>query len=126
MEICAQRNVIGVRGEDVVLPCLFKHGKQKTLKDLHLLFAKDEGMKKIIQQNLVYNSSSKYTSSDFKGRIEPVGNPSSGDGSLQIRNLRMEDERTYVCRFQWTNAEGREKGFETRHTKRPKLHVDGE
>uniref|UniRef100_A0A8C4QDM5 Ig-like domain-containing protein n=1 Tax=Eptatretus burgeri TaxID=7764 RepID=A0A8C4QDM5_EPTBU len=124
IELCAQRNVIGFRGEDVVLPCLFECSKQNTLSNLHLLFVKDKLIKENPKLNLVYNSSSKYTSYDFKGRIEPVGNPSSGDGSLQIRDLRMEDERTYVCRFQWTNSDGREEGFESRHAKRPKLQVD--
>uniref|UniRef100_A0A8C4R7H9 Immunoglobulin V-set domain-containing protein n=1 Tax=Eptatretus burgeri TaxID=7764 RepID=A0A8C4R7H9_EPTBU len=95
IELCAQRELIGLWGEDVILPCLFNHSERNTIKDVHLLLYKT----KRSTENILYNSSSNYTHESFKGRVQSVGNPSEGDGSVRIRDLKMEDEGTFICRF---------------------------
>uniref|UniRef100_UPI00358E0683 limbic system-associated membrane protein-like n=1 Tax=Myxine glutinosa TaxID=7769 RepID=UPI00358E0683 len=120
--ICADREVIGFWGEDVVLTCRFSHSKQSTFTSLHFLYKLN---KEIPQKNLVYsNSSSDSQSEHLINRIKPVENPRKGDCSVRIRNLTMEDEGMYVCRFEWRDSNGHTNGFETRHTKRTNLQVD--
>jgi len=114
-----------VRGEDVILPFQFNHSNLNTFKDLHLLLFKDRRMRENPKHNVVYNSSSNQTREDFKGRIEPVGNPSSGDGTVRIRHLRMEDQGEYTCRFEWTKSNGEREGFTVRKWKTTNLQVDG-
>ena len=120
LELCVQYEVIGVRGEDVILPCQFYHSNLNILKDLRLL-VKNKGTK----GNVVYNSSSNETREDFKGRIELVGNPSSGDGTVSIRHLRMGDQGVYLCRFEWTKSNGKKEGFSVGNRKTTNLQVDG-
>uniref|UniRef100_A0A8C4R1B7 Ig-like domain-containing protein n=1 Tax=Eptatretus burgeri TaxID=7764 RepID=A0A8C4R1B7_EPTBU len=124
IKLCAQREVIGVRGEDVILPCQFNHSNLNILQDLHLLLVKNNWIRENPKQNVVYNSSSNETSEDFKGRIEPEGNPSSGDGTVRIRHLRMADQGRYLCRFEWTKSNGVEDGFTVRKGKETNLQVD--
>uniref|UniRef100_UPI00358EA5C3 neural cell adhesion molecule 1-A-like n=1 Tax=Myxine glutinosa TaxID=7769 RepID=UPI00358EA5C3 len=120
--ICADREVIGFWGEDVVLTCRFSHSKQSRFTSLHFLLYK---LNKEIPQNfLVYSNSSDSQSGHLINRIKPVENPRKGDCSVRIRNLTMEDEGMYVCRFEWIESNGHTSGFETRHTKRTNLQVD--
>ena len=125
IELCVQREVIGVRGEDVILPFHFYHSELNTFKDLRLLLFKNKRVREKPKHNIVYNSSSNQTSEDFKGRIEPVGNPRSGDGTVRIRHLRMEDQGRYLCRFEWTKSNGKTDGFTVREGKETNLQVDG-
>uniref|UniRef100_UPI00358EAD7C sialic acid-binding Ig-like lectin 15 n=1 Tax=Myxine glutinosa TaxID=7769 RepID=UPI00358EAD7C len=125
LELCAQREVIGIRGEDVILPCRFHHSKQNTFKDLYLVLYKKKSRKgKKAQNVIIYNSSSNSPRDDFKGRIEPVGNPGEGDGSVRIRNLTMEDQGRYRCRFEWRKSNGPKDGFTTGKNKLTNLHID--
>uniref|UniRef100_A0A8C4R596 Ig-like domain-containing protein n=1 Tax=Eptatretus burgeri TaxID=7764 RepID=A0A8C4R596_EPTBU len=125
IELCAQREVIGVRGEDVILPCQFNHSYLNILEDLRLLLSKDKRTKGTpSKQNVVYNSSSNEPREDFKERIEPVGNVSSGDGTVRISHLRMEDQGWYPCRFEWTKTNGKKDGFTVREEKETNLQVD--
>uniref|UniRef100_A0A8C4R7T8 Ig-like domain-containing protein n=1 Tax=Eptatretus burgeri TaxID=7764 RepID=A0A8C4R7T8_EPTBU len=94
--------------------------RRDTISDLHLLLFEIKSS----YENLVYNSASNYTSDDFKGRIEPVGNPSEADGLLRIRNLTMEDRGTFRCRFEWRKSNGDKDGFSVREGKYAKLQVD--
>uniref|UniRef100_UPI00358FB078 uncharacterized protein n=1 Tax=Myxine glutinosa TaxID=7769 RepID=UPI00358FB078 len=123
-KFCAQREVIGIRGEEVILPCRFYHIKQNTFKDLYLVLYKNKGNRHNPKQNSVYNSSSNYTADDFKGRIEPAGNPGEGDGSVRIRNLTMEDQERYQFRFEWTKSNGKKDGCSIPESRRTNLQVD--
>uniref|UniRef100_UPI00358F8726 sialic acid-binding Ig-like lectin 15 n=1 Tax=Myxine glutinosa TaxID=7769 RepID=UPI00358F8726 len=52
---------------------------------------------------MIFKTSTNYTHRSFDGRIQSVGNPSEGDGSVRLRDLKMEDEGTYGCQveFHW-------------------------
>uniref|UniRef100_A0A8C4RAG0 Immunoglobulin domain-containing protein n=1 Tax=Eptatretus burgeri TaxID=7764 RepID=A0A8C4RAG0_EPTBU len=88
MELCVQREVIGVRGEDAILPCLFHHNEGNNTSELVFILYKGN--------DFIYDSMSR-----SKGRIQTVGNPSEGDGTVRIIDLKMEDEGTYGCGFRF-------------------------
>uniref|UniRef100_A0A8C4QTV5 Ig-like domain-containing protein n=1 Tax=Eptatretus burgeri TaxID=7764 RepID=A0A8C4QTV5_EPTBU len=96
-KLCVQRDVIGVRGENVILPCWFNHREGNNIKNLSLVWNKYYNYR----HNIIFRSFTKYAHEQFKGRIQGVGNPSEGDGMVRIRDLKMEDEGTYVCRFEF-------------------------
>ena len=126
MELCTSLEVKGVQGEDVIIPCRFRHNKGNYIKELSLVFKKYYNYRK---QDVIFNSSSKDTDWRFKGRIQTVGNPSKGEGSVRIRDLKMEDEGTYGCRFEFYQSESQRwehVGFEPRSWKRTMVQVDGE
>ena len=122
-KLCVQRDVIGVRGEDVILPCRFNHNEGNKIKYLRLVWYKyyNDGF------NITFMSFTKYTHERFKGRIQTVGNPSEGDGTVRIRDLKMEDEGTYMCGFWFTQGIALSLvGFNTSEEKGTRLRVDGE
>uniref|UniRef100_UPI00358F7EF9 CD276 antigen-like isoform X2 n=1 Tax=Myxine glutinosa TaxID=7769 RepID=UPI00358F7EF9 len=125
MKLCAPLEVKGVQGEDVIIPCRFSHNEGSNIKQLSLVFKKYH-----YNQYVIFRSSTNYTHSSFEGRIQTVGNPSEGDGSVRIRDLKMEDEGTYGCRFEfakWYSGWGPwyRVGFEQRSEKRTKVQIDG-
>uniref|UniRef100_A0A8C4RB79 Ig-like domain-containing protein n=1 Tax=Eptatretus burgeri TaxID=7764 RepID=A0A8C4RB79_EPTBU len=121
MKLCVQREVIGLRGEDVILPCRFIHNEGNNIKELSLVWYK-HGKK------LIFNSSTNDTHRGFKGRIQTVGNPSDGDGSVRIRYLKMEDEAMYKCQFEFDQSvKGRKchrTKFQAKKDNRTRLKVD--
>ena len=122
-EVCVQRDVIGVRGEDVILPCRFNHNEGNKITNLNLVWYKD-------YNHFLFMSFTKYTHKRSKGSIQTVGNPSEGDGTVRIRDLNMEDEATYGCWFSFSDrTQGRTRypdGFDASEEKRTRLRVDGE
>ena len=122
-ELCVQRDVIGVRGEDVILPCRFNHNEVNKITNLRFVWYKYYNNK----YNIIFRSSKKYTHERFKGRIQTVGNPSEGDGTVRIRDLKMEDEGTYMCGFWFTQEIALSLvGFNASEEKGTRLRVDGE
>uniref|UniRef100_UPI00358F39CA cell adhesion molecule 4-like n=1 Tax=Myxine glutinosa TaxID=7769 RepID=UPI00358F39CA len=124
MKLCAPLEVKGVQGEDVIIPCRFSQNEGSNIKQLSLVFKKYHSI-----QYVIFKSSTKYTHWRFEGRIQTVGNPSEGDGSVRIRDLKMEDEGTYGCRFEfikWYSGWGRwyRVEFEPRSGKRTKVQID--
>ena len=125
-EVCVQRDVIGVRGEDVILPCRFNHNEGNNITDLSFVWYKNYNYR----YNFIFMSLTNDTHEGFKGRIQTVGNPSEGDGTVRIRDLKMEDEGTYMCVFwfyegtQWRTWNP--VVFSASEEKRTRLRVDGE
>ena len=125
-KLCVQRDVIGVRGEDVILPCRFNHNEGNNITIMSFVWDKYYNNR----DTLIFKSSTKYTHERFKGRIQIVGNPSEGDGTVRIRDLKMEDEGTYKCgiwfykRTQWRTWY--RDGFYASEEKQTRLRVDGE
>uniref|UniRef100_UPI0035901A09 uncharacterized protein n=1 Tax=Myxine glutinosa TaxID=7769 RepID=UPI0035901A09 len=97
-KLCVQREVMGVRGEDVILPCRFNHSKGNNITNLNLVLSKyfSSGHNVVI-----FNNFNNDTDGGFNGRIQTVGSLSEGDGSVRIRYLKIEDEGTYRCRFEF-------------------------
>uniref|UniRef100_UPI00358EDC66 sialic acid-binding Ig-like lectin 15 n=1 Tax=Myxine glutinosa TaxID=7769 RepID=UPI00358EDC66 len=118
--LCVSQEVIGLRGEDATLPCLFTHEEESDMIALHVLFYLLTSSNK----HYVYNSSSNYMDESFKGRIQPMGNASDGDGSVKIRDLKMEDEGIYICRFEWKTSMMTVDGFQARKGMQTQLRVD--
>uniref|UniRef100_A0A8C4QVM4 Ig-like domain-containing protein n=1 Tax=Eptatretus burgeri TaxID=7764 RepID=A0A8C4QVM4_EPTBU len=125
-KLCVQHNVIGVQGEAVILPCLFNHNERNNITDLSFILYKYYNNSRY---NMIINSSTNDTDVGFKERIQTVGNPSEGDGSVRIRDLKKEDEGTYGCRCEfrewrsWWSSWHRV-GFEAREGKQTRLRVD--
>uniref|UniRef100_UPI00358E7B96 butyrophilin subfamily 1 member A1-like isoform X1 n=2 Tax=Myxine glutinosa TaxID=7769 RepID=UPI00358E7B96 len=126
-KLCIQRDVIGMRGEDVILPCRFYHNEGKKIKELSLVLFK---YRKPSTKTLLFNSSSKYIHGSFNGRIQTLGSTSDGDGSVRIRDLKMEDEGMYMCWFQfyemvnWSKRKWRHAKFKAGRGYRTRLQVD--
>ena len=122
-EVCVQRDVIGVRGEDVILPCRFNYNEGNNITDLSFVWYKNYNYR----YNFIFMSLTNDTHEGFKGRIQTVGNPSEGDGTVRIRDLKMEDEGTYMCGFWFTQEIALSLvGFNASEEKGTRLRVDGE
>ncbi|KAL8190641.1 UNVERIFIED_CONTAM: hypothetical protein K2H54_057401 [Gekko kuhli] len=84
------------QGEKVTLPCTFTFGPQDTGSlDIEwvLLQPNDE------QTVIMYNGDRIYDKYKMDGRVEFVNpNPASGDGTIDILNLKASDTGTYQCK----------------------------
>ena len=125
-KLCVQHNVIGVQDEAVILPCMFNDNEGNNITDLSFVLYKYDNSR----YKVIINSSTNDTDGEFKGRIQTVGNPSEGDGSVRIRDLKREDEGTYMCRFEFTERKGSwgwwSASFDAIYGKQTRLRVDGE
>uniref|UniRef100_A0A8C4R3S2 Ig-like domain-containing protein n=1 Tax=Eptatretus burgeri TaxID=7764 RepID=A0A8C4R3S2_EPTBU len=129
MELCVQREVIGVRSEDVTLPCWFHHNQANNVKRLSLILSRAYADESNV---VILDSATNFIGESFEGRIQIVGNPSEGEGTVRIRDLKMEDEGMYVCRFEFTilkmtwfsGDKWRPSGFQAKEGKRTELRID--
>uniref|UniRef100_UPI00358E3396 uncharacterized protein isoform X3 n=1 Tax=Myxine glutinosa TaxID=7769 RepID=UPI00358E3396 len=130
LELCVEREVIGLRGGSATFPCSFTYQSNRwKIKNLtFVIFTHhSENGETIMRYN--YKGTIEKMKR-FEGRVEKMEKPEQGLWSMKINNLRVEDENTYVCRFMFNESEygiNRGKsGFEPRNGKRTKLRVDGE
>ncbi|XP_074923570.1 sialic acid-binding Ig-like lectin 15 [Chelonoidis abingdonii] len=91
--------IMGLRGDSIVLPCNFTHPKPNYTGDIQVIWKPD------IFQCLVSNSSTKTRSFDNcttgqgpSGRYRLAGDPQRHNLSLHITGLRYEDSKGYMCR----------------------------
>ncbi|XP_045675303.1 paired immunoglobulin-like type 2 receptor alpha [Phyllostomus hastatus] len=61
----------------------------------------------------IYNSTPPFTHKDYKGRLSLLWTEGQRSGSLQISNLRKEDEFQYFCRVRVNTLTGRSKGVQS-------------
>uniref|UniRef100_UPI00358F8390 sialic acid-binding Ig-like lectin 15 isoform X2 n=1 Tax=Myxine glutinosa TaxID=7769 RepID=UPI00358F8390 len=128
LELCVEREVIGLRGGSATFPCSFTYQSNRwKIKNLtFVIFTHhSENGETIMRYN--YKGTIEKMKR-FEGRVEKMEKPEQGLWSMKINNLRVEDENTYVCRFMFNESEygiNRGKsGFEPRNGKRTKLRVD--
>uniref|UniRef100_A0A8C4NDJ5 Ig-like domain-containing protein n=1 Tax=Eptatretus burgeri TaxID=7764 RepID=A0A8C4NDJ5_EPTBU len=97
IKLCVEREVIGVRGDDLILPCQLSHNEGNNIKDFIFIWYKFYSGK----PNVIFKSSENVMRDSFKGRIQSLGNSNMGNGSVRIRDLKMEDQGMYKCRFEF-------------------------
>ncbi|XP_075772328.1 sialic acid-binding Ig-like lectin 15 isoform X2 [Pelodiscus sinensis] len=102
--MCVPRQITGLRGESVVLPCNFTHPNPDYSGPIQVIW--NHG----VFQCQVHNGSTGTDSSDNctagAGRYRLAGDPRRGDLSLSITGLRFDDNRTYRCRVELTDIPG--------------------
>uniref|UniRef100_UPI00358F2646 carcinoembryonic antigen-related cell adhesion molecule 1-like n=1 Tax=Myxine glutinosa TaxID=7769 RepID=UPI00358F2646 len=128
LELCVEREVIGFRGGSATFPCSFTYQSNKW-KIKNLTFVIFTHHSKNGKRITGYDDKGGIEKMKrFEGRVEKMEKPKQGLWSMEINNLRVEDENTYVCRFMYNESEDGinwgKSGFEPRNGKRTKLWVD--
>uniref|UniRef100_A0A8C4Q2G2 Ig-like domain-containing protein n=1 Tax=Eptatretus burgeri TaxID=7764 RepID=A0A8C4Q2G2_EPTBU len=96
--LCVQSEVIGLWREAVNLTCQFNNLLNYNMRNLSVVWFRSYGESHTV---VVYNSTTEYIHEEFRGRLNSQGDPSQGDGSLTVSELKMEDEGTYICVFEF-------------------------
>uniref|UniRef100_UPI00358FBE6A uncharacterized protein n=1 Tax=Myxine glutinosa TaxID=7769 RepID=UPI00358FBE6A len=128
LELCVEREVIGLRGGSATFPCSFTYQSNKW-KIKNLTFVIFTHRSKNGKRITGYRDKGRIEKMKrFEGRVEKMEKPEQGLWSMKINNLRVEDENTYVCRFMYNESEDggnwRISGFDARQKIRTKLRVD--
>uniref|UniRef100_UPI00359019BA uncharacterized protein n=1 Tax=Myxine glutinosa TaxID=7769 RepID=UPI00359019BA len=128
LELCVEREVIGFRGGSATFPCSFTYQSNRW-KIKNLTFVIFTHRSKNGKRITGYRDKGRIEKMKrFEGRVEKMEKPEQGLWSMEINNLRVEDENTYVCRFIYNESEDginwRISGFTPRIGKRTKLRVD--
>uniref|UniRef100_A0A8C4QBZ8 Ig-like domain-containing protein n=1 Tax=Eptatretus burgeri TaxID=7764 RepID=A0A8C4QBZ8_EPTBU len=129
MRLCMEPEVIGVRGGSATIPCWFTF-ESTTSRIKNRYFVMLKHYYKNGDPKVHYADNNIEKNDMFKGRLEKQENASRGYWSMKINNLHMEDEGTYVCRFNFDITNGsytKKTGFEARNSnkaKRTQLRVN--
>ncbi|XP_053119922.1 paired immunoglobulin-like type 2 receptor beta isoform X3 [Hemicordylus capensis] len=100
-QICQPCNLSAWAKESVTLPCTFWHSWQGAPEKIRVSwrFADFHGP-------FFFNTTQNYIHSNFSGRVSLAGDPSQGNASIQIGDLKTSDPQQYFCRISVQLAEG--------------------
>lgn len=93
---CQVPVITGFKGEDVLLPCIYKGRDLPKQVSVHW---RDKDDKKVL---VIIESSPKFNSQDqiFKDRVESFPDVyKDGNFSVILKNLQQTDSGTYICNF---------------------------
>uniref|UniRef100_UPI00358F4DF5 uncharacterized protein isoform X2 n=1 Tax=Myxine glutinosa TaxID=7769 RepID=UPI00358F4DF5 len=96
--LCVQSEVIGLLREAVDLTCQFTNLLDYNMKNLSVVWFRSYSEN---DMEVIYNSTTEYIQEEFRGRLDPQGDASRGNGSLKVSELKMDDEGTYICVFEF-------------------------
>uniref|UniRef100_UPI00358EA5B9 CD276 antigen homolog n=1 Tax=Myxine glutinosa TaxID=7769 RepID=UPI00358EA5B9 len=97
-KMCVRQLVIALQGETVTLPCQFTYDDALVIKERKLIISRHQTQQGDV---ILYDSDTNYRKEEFKNRLQPIGDPKEGNGSVKISDLRLEDEGTYTFQFEY-------------------------